>query len=126
MDIGKDPIVEKLIQMENELGTDDPIVRELMAMFAARSREGARKYGTTLARTDLDREDWLRHSLEEMMDNCLYMMRALKDLEGEKEMLSVRLLPDEAQILDTFCDRKKRSKSAVVRQLIRSLRGWIA
>ena len=32
-------------------------------------------------RTDLSLKEWLQHSIEEKMDDILYMQRALKELE---------------------------------------------
>lgn len=61
----------------------DPIVEAVCARLLARSRVGQRKYGTTLARTDLTRRDWLRHLLEELLDAALYVERLL--LEEERD-----------------------------------------
>lgn len=63
------------------LKTTDPVVLAVIAKFDERSRIGIDKYGTTLARTDLSLIDWLRHALEEQMDNVLYLTRAINELE---------------------------------------------
>ena len=61
----------------------DPVVEAVCARLLARSRMGQRKYGTTLAREDLNRADWLRHLQEELMDAALYVERLL--LEEERD-----------------------------------------
>lgn len=67
--------------------TPDPIVAAVMADLERRSRRGVAKYGTTLARTDLSHEDWLRHAYEEALDLALYLRRAM---EREVTGLEVR------------------------------------
>ena len=57
----------------------DPIVAAVCADLSARSQLGQAKYGTTLARTDLSRKDWLRHAYEEALDLACYLRRAMED-----------------------------------------------
>lgn len=57
----------------------DPIVAAVIADLAARSDAGQRKYGTTLARTDVDLRGWLQHAYEEALDLALYLRRAMED-----------------------------------------------
>jgi hypothetical protein len=57
----------------------DPIVAAVRADLLARSERGLAKYGTTLARTDLTRAEWLRHAYEEAMDLALYLRRLIED-----------------------------------------------
>ena len=56
----------------------DPVVEKVIASFKERSEVGQRKYGVTLARTDLTTLQWLQHLQEELMDAVLYLER-LKD-----------------------------------------------
>jgi hypothetical protein len=51
----------------------DPIIERVRAKFRQRSTVGIAKYGTTLAREDLSRLDWLRHLQEELMDAVGYL-----------------------------------------------------
>jgi len=53
----------------------DPHVESVRAV-------GIAKYGTTTARTDLSRLDWLRHAQEEALDLAVYLQRLIADEEG--------------------------------------------
>jgi hypothetical protein len=61
----------------------DPIVEAVRTRLLARSLIGIEKYGTTLAREDLSRADWLRLLQEELLDAALYVERLL--LEEERD-----------------------------------------
>jgi transcriptional regulator with XRE-family HTH domain len=50
--------------------------RALIDMLIQRDQAGRAKYGTTLDRTDLTREQWLQHLIEEMLDGAGYALRA--------------------------------------------------
>ena len=63
---------------------EDPIVEMVRERLKTRSEVGIRKYGKTLARKDLSLKQWLYHALEEAMDYCLYLQRAIVEIE-EKE-----------------------------------------
>lgn len=62
----------------------DKIVNKVRKAFKKRSKEGIRKYGTTLERDDLNALDWLQHLQEELMDATLYI-EALKSKEKKKQ-----------------------------------------
>ena len=64
----------------------DSIVDSIIDRFVERAQVGMQKYGTNLDRTDLDLEQWLEHSIEEQLDNILYMQRALKELRSSKNI----------------------------------------
>ena len=73
----------------NELRTipkTDSIVDSIIDRFVERAQVGMKKYGTNLDRTDLNLEQWLEHSIEEQLDNILYMQRALKELRETKNL----------------------------------------
>ena len=53
----------------------DPVVERVVTSLRERSAVGQRKYGTTLARTDLSVAQWLQHLQEELMDAVLYLER---------------------------------------------------
>lgn len=59
----------------------DSIVDCIIDRFIQRSAIGKAKYGTDMDRTDLSLKEWLQHSIEEKLDDILYMQRALKELE---------------------------------------------
>jgi hypothetical protein len=62
----------------------DPIIEAVRAKLLQRSRAGIAKYGTTLARTDLDRLAWLRHLQEELLDAAGYLERLIQDEEAKQ------------------------------------------
>lgn len=62
----------------------DPIVEKNVALLRARSAVGIRKYGVTLDRNDLELIDWLRHALEETLDNANYLQAAIAKLEANQ------------------------------------------
>lgn len=64
----------------------DSIVDSIIDRFVERAQVGMKKYGTNLDRTDLNLEQWLEHSIEEQLDNILYMQRALKELRSSKNI----------------------------------------
>ena len=57
----------------------DEVVNAVRQKLAERSALGIAKYGTTMARTDLSRLDWLRHAQEELMDGAIYLERLIQD-----------------------------------------------
>ena len=59
----------------------DSIVDAIIDRFIQRSQIGKSKYGTDMDRTDLSLKEWLQHSIEEKLDDILYMQRALKEIE---------------------------------------------
>ena len=62
----------------------DPIVESVREDLLQRSQLGIRKYGTTLARTDLTLRDWLQHAYEEHLDAANYLKRAIKEIDDAK------------------------------------------
>jgi hypothetical protein len=59
----------------------DPVIESVRAKLLTRSQAGIAKYGTTLARADLTRLDWLRHAQEEALDLAAYLEVLIQ--EGE-------------------------------------------
>lgn len=53
----------------------DSIVMNVMLKFIDRAKIGKSKYNTDMDRTDLELKEWINHSLEEQMDNMLYMYK---------------------------------------------------
>jgi hypothetical protein len=84
----------------------DPIVEAVCARMLSRSRAGQRKYGTTLARTDLTRRDWLRHLQEELLDAALYVERLL--LEEEREGNPVQRSAVLAEVLAMLREKEQQ------------------
>jgi hypothetical protein len=70
--------------MTREIKVTDSIVDSIIDKFVDRATVGKQKYGTDLDRTDLSLEDWLEHSIQEKLDDILYMQKALKELREIK------------------------------------------
>ena len=60
----------------------DSIVETVLWKYKIRSKQGKKKYGTTLDRKDLSRLDWLIHAQEEAMDLSLYLEKLIQEHEG--------------------------------------------
>ena len=58
---------------------NDPIVESVIKQFRDRSQQGILKYGTTMARTDVEFIGWLQHMKEELMDAVVYLERIRQD-----------------------------------------------
>jgi hypothetical protein len=52
----------------------------VIAKFEQRSELGIKKYGTTLEENNLSIEEWINHSIEEQMDNILYLTKLKEEL----------------------------------------------
>ena len=53
------------------------------AMIAARQRLGVEKYGMTVSGNPLTLRQWLQHSLEEKLDDAIYMARAIEEMDKQ-------------------------------------------
>ena len=62
----------------------DKIVKIVVNRFIQRSELGIKKYGTTLDKNSLPLIDWLQHSIEEKMDDILYMQRAIEEINAKE------------------------------------------
>jgi hypothetical protein len=87
----KDPLTGKpygIPMGENEriISKTDSIVDSIIDKFVERATIGKQKYNTDLDRTDLSLEDWLEHSIQEKLDDILYMQKALKTLRETKTL----------------------------------------
>ena len=58
----------------------DSIVDSIIDKFVERATFGKQKYNTDLDRTDLSLEEWLEHSIQEKLDDILYMQKSLQTL----------------------------------------------
>lgn len=50
------------------------ITAELIHQLTQRDEAGLAKYGTTLDRTDLTTDDWIQHTVEELLDAAGYLL----------------------------------------------------
>ena len=72
--------------MTREIKVTDSIVDSIIDKFVERATIGQEKYGTDLDRSDLSLEDWLEHSIQEKLDDILYMQKALTLLREAKNI----------------------------------------
>jgi len=70
--------------MKREIQVTDSIVDSVIDKFIERATFGKAKYNTDLDRSDLSLEDWLEHSIQEKLDDILYMQKALQVFRKEK------------------------------------------
>ena len=63
----------------------DSIVDSIIDKFVERATFGKQKYNTDLDRSDLSLEDWLEHSIQEKLDDIIYMQKSLQTLREEKK-----------------------------------------
>ena len=52
-------------------------------LIAERQMRGIAKYGTTVSDNPLPLRAWLRHALEETLDNAIYLQRAIEELDAQ-------------------------------------------
>ena len=64
----------------------DSVVDSIIDKFVDRATFGKQKYGTDLDRNDLELEEWLEHSIQEKMDDILYIQKALMVLREAKNL----------------------------------------
>ena len=60
----------------------DDIVENVIYEYRERSKKGQEKYGTTLAENNKD--DYLQHLKEELMDATLYIQKLQEQLKSNK------------------------------------------
>ena len=72
--------------MTREIKVTDSIVDSIIDKFVERATIGREKYGTDLDRSYLSLEDWLEHSIQEKLDDILYMQKALAVLRESKTL----------------------------------------
>ena len=62
-------------------GVPTGVEAEVCDLIADRQRKGVAKYGMTVADNPLALRDWLQHALEEVLDQAVYLKRAINKLE---------------------------------------------
>lgn len=58
---------------------DKSTLEKVIDDLKAREKLGKERYGTTVDRTDLSREEWEQHLYEELLDAVMYLRRIKKD-----------------------------------------------
>lgn len=76
----------------------DSIVDGIIDQLVIRHRIGKSKYGTDMDRQDLDITDWLQHSIEEKLDDVLYMQKILEEFKKLEDKIKKMQTDFEDQI----------------------------
>ena len=71
----------------SKIDKTDSIILETIDKFLSRGEIGLVKYNMTMDRTDLEIIDWIDHSLEEQMDNILYLTKLKRCIIEKREKL---------------------------------------
>ena len=76
---------EEIAQLLQDYHTDkiaepskDSIIQQVCEEYSQRGKVGLEKYGLTLDREDLTKEQWIQHAKEEAMDLTLYLTKIQK------------------------------------------------
>ena len=66
--------------LNNRTNNLDSIVRSIISKFINRAEFGYNKYKTNMDRNDLTIIQWIDHSIEEKMDDIIYMQKIKQEL----------------------------------------------
>lgn len=69
-------VLETINDITRTMQLELPVRGKLLFMVEARQSVGRKKYGHSIDRDDLTREEWLQHLLEEMLDGAQYAVKA--------------------------------------------------
>ena len=69
-------VLETINDITRTMQLELPVRGKLLFMVEARQSTGKKKYGHTIDRDDLTREEWLQHLLEELLDGAQYAVKA--------------------------------------------------
>ena len=76
--------------LHNKIDNLDSIVYSVIEKFTNRAEIGFTKYKKNMDRNDLTISEWLEHSIEEKMDDIIYMQK-IKKLISEKEYKNIKI-----------------------------------
>jgi hypothetical protein len=76
--------------LHNKIDNLDSIVYSVIEKFTNRAEIGFTKYNKNMDRNDLTISEWLEHSIEEKMDDIIYMQK-IKKLISEKEYKNFKI-----------------------------------
>ena len=69
-------------------GVPTGVEAEVCDLIADRQRKGIAKYGMTVADNPLALRDWLQHALEEVLDQAVYLKRAINEIDAMPRWLT--------------------------------------
>ena len=64
------------------IGVPTGVEAEVCDLIADRQRNGITKYGMSVADNPLALRDWLQHALEEVLDQAVYLKRAINEIDA--------------------------------------------
>jgi len=67
------------MELESQSRERDPTVEAVVQRMKTRSRQGMKKYGMAIRDNDRPLIEWLNEALEEAMDLCVYLQRAIEE-----------------------------------------------
>ena len=73
-----------LITISKEIAPD-PLVRKIAERLINRSNVGIKKYGNTMANTNMGLTSALKNTIEELLDAAVYIEKAVTLLEDNKD-----------------------------------------
>jgi len=68
------------LDLSSRIDKLDSIVHTVVKKFTSRAEIGYEKYKTNMDRTDLSIVEWIDHSIEEKMDDIIYMEKIKQEL----------------------------------------------
>ena len=71
-------VLQEINDITRTMQLELPVRGKLLFMLEARQSMGKKKYGHTIDRNDLTREQWAQHLLEELLDGAQYAVKADK------------------------------------------------
>lgn len=67
------------------MSTPTGIEAAVCADIARRQALGIAKYGTTVADNPLELRQWLQHAYEEVLDQAVYLKRAMAEMDAQHQ-----------------------------------------
>lgn len=64
------------------------ITDALCALLQSRSDAGLAKYGTSLDRDDLTPSDWIKHTVEELLDGAGYLLALDREMQAQEALIA--------------------------------------
>lgn len=69
------------------------IEKEVCIDIARRQELGIAKYGQTVADNPLKLKEWLQHAYEEVLDQAVYLKRAIAEIDFQEEVKRAKAAP---------------------------------
>lgn len=80
-------------ELANRINNLDSIVHQVILNFTNRAEVGFKKYNKNMDRDDLSLIEWIDHSIEEKMDDIIYMQKIKSELIKNKIDLQGNIKP---------------------------------